>query len=63
MSRIFIFAMFVKALLLALGILAWHGCHWAFILFLGVGALSIITNILMAVVANSADKDIEREDL
>lgn len=63
MSRIFIFAMFVKALLLALGILAWYGHHWAFGLFLVVGIMTILTDILMAVVANSADKDIERGDL
>lgn len=62
MSRIFIFTMIVKAVLLALGILAWYGKHWAFGLFVVIAVMAILFDALMALVANSADKDIEREE-
>ena len=62
MSRIFIVTLIVKAVLLALGIFAWCGKHWAFGLFLIIAIMAILFDALMALVANSADKDIEREE-
>ena len=63
MSILIIFETVIKALLLLLGILAYKGHAWAFGLFVGVSATVIVFDIILAIIAYSADKDIERNDL
>lgn len=60
MGIIFFISLIVKAVLLTLGIFAWKGHEWAFMLFLVVSIIAILVDILAAVVASSADKEIER---
>lgn len=60
MNAVFAYSVIVKAVMLALGILAWRGNGWAFALFVAVAAMAILFDILVALVASSADKDIER---
>ena len=60
MGIIFFISLIVKAVLLTLGILAWKGHEWAFVSFIAVTVFAILVDILAAVVASSADKEIER---
>ncbi len=63
MSVFIIIETVIKALLLVLGILAYKGHAWAFGLFVGVSASVILIDIILAMIAHSADKEIERNDL
>ena len=55
--------MLVKCLLLVLGIMAVAGHRWAFWSFVAISSLSLLFDIVLALVAHYAEKDIEREDL
>lgn len=60
MTRLIIFTMIVKAIILALGILAWYGHGWAFGLFLFFAITSVIIDALLAILDYSTDKNMER---
>ena len=62
MTRIFLFLFLIKAVMAAFGILAYLGYAWAFGVFVIVSTLAIFTDLLCAVIAWSADKDIEKND-
>ena len=61
MTRLFLCFMLLKAVMVAFAVLAWYGHAWAFGLFLIISIIAILADLLMALVANAADKDIERE--
>jgi len=50
----------LKSVLLALGVAAVKGCHWAFIVFLVLMGLMIIVDVVLVVAAIRAGKDIGR---
>ena len=52
----------LKAALLALGVAAVRGCHWAFVVFIVVLAIMIAFDAVLAMVAIRAEKDIARLD-
>lgn len=49
-----------KAVLLALGVAAVNGCHWAYVVFLVLLGLMIIVDVVLVVAAIRAGKDIGR---
>lgn len=53
----------LKAVLLALGVAAVKGCHWAFVVFIVVLAIMIVFDVVLAVVAIRAGKDVRRWNL
>lgn len=53
----------LKAALLALGVAAVKGCHWAFVVFLIMLAVMIVFDVVLAVVAIRAGKDVRRWNL
>lgn len=50
----------LKAVLLALGVAAVKGCHWAYVVFLVLLGLMIIVDVVLLVAAIRAGKDIGR---
>ena len=50
MGAIFIFEFILKAVMLTLGVLAWHGMKWAFVAFVILLAVVLLADILLAVV-------------
>ena len=50
----------LKAVLLALGVAAVKGCHWAYVVFLVILVLMIVVDAVLVVVAIRAGKDIGR---
>ena len=50
----------LKAVLLALGVAAVKGCHWAYVVFLVMLVLMIVVDAVLVVVAIRAGKDIGR---
>lgn len=60
MVLLFIFEFILKAVLLVLGLLAWHGLHWAAVTFVVVLCVLGVFDLVMAIVMWSADRDIER---
>lgn len=60
MSIIYIFAMFVKAVILTLGVLAWLGHAWAFGLFLIVTIMAILVDVLAAIVVKAEENKKEK---
>lgn len=50
----------LKAVLLALGVAAVKGCHWAYVVFLVLLGLMIIVDVVLVVAAIRAGKDIGR---
>ena len=58
MVLLFIFEFILKAVLLVLGLLAWHGLHWAAVAFVVVLCVLGLFDLLMAFVMWSADRDI-----
>lgn len=50
----------LKAVLLALGVAAVKGCHWAYVVFLVLLGLIIIVDVVLVVAAIRAGKDIGR---
>lgn len=63
MSILITIGMLVKCLLLVLGIMGVAGHRWAFWSFVAISALSLLFDIILALVAHYAEKDIERKDL
>lgn len=61
MTRLFLFFMFLKAVMVAFAVLARYGHAWAFGLFLIISIIAILVDLLIALVANAADNDMERE--
>lgn len=53
----------LKAVLLALGVAAVKGCHWAYVVFLVMLAIMIVFDVVLAVVAIRAGKDVRRWNL
>ena len=53
----------LKAVLLALGVAAVKGCHWAYVVFLVMLAIMIVFDVVFAVVAIRAGKDVRRWNL
>lgn len=49
-----------KAVLLALGVAAVKGCHWAYVVFLVLLGLMIIVDVVLVVAAIRAGKEIGR---
>lgn len=62
MSILITMEMLVKCLLLVLGIMAGTGHRWAFWSFVTISSLSLLLDIILALVAHSAEKDIERNE-
>ena len=60
MVILFVFEFILKAVLLALGLLAWHGLHWASVAFVVVLCVLGLFDLVMAIVMWKTDKDIER---
>lgn len=50
----------LKAVLLALGVAAVKGCHWAYVVFLVMLVLMIVVDVVLVVAAIRAGKDIGR---
>lgn len=50
----------LKAVLIALGVAAVKGCHWAFVVFLIMLGLMIVFDVVLAVNAIHVGKDIRR---
>ena len=50
----------LKAVLLALGVAAVKGCHWAYVVFLVMLVLMIVGDVVLVVAAIRAGKDIGR---
>ena len=57
MAAIFLFELFINAVMGALGILAWKGQRWAFIAFIVMIILRALVDILGAVAIWTADKE------
>ena len=53
----------LKAVLIALGVAAVKGCHWAYVVFLVMLGLMIAFDAVLAVVAIRAGKDVRRWNL
>lgn len=60
MVILFVFEFILKAVLLALGLLAWHGLHWASVAFVVVLCVLGLFDLVMVFVMWIANKDIER---
>lgn len=60
MVILFVFEFILKAVLLVLGLLAWHGLHWATVTFVVVLCVLGVFDLVMAFVMWSANRDIER---
>ena len=53
----------LKAVLIALGVAAVKGGHWAFVVFLVMLAVMIVFDVVLAVTAIRAGKDVRRWNL
>lgn len=62
MSILITIGMLVKCLLLVLGIMAVAGYRWAFWSFVTISSLSLLFDIVLALVAHYAEKEIERNE-
>lgn len=60
MVILFVFEFILKAVLLTLGLLAWHGLHWASVSFVVVLCVLGLFDLVMVFVMWIANKDIER---
>lgn len=61
MGALFVFEFILKAVLFALGILAWQGTRWAFIAFLVVLGIVMVADILLAIVFFARPQDKRHE--
>ena len=61
MGAIFIFEFVLKAVMLALGILAWQGTKWAFVAFIILLAVVLLADIVLAVVFFTAHDKIPKQ--
>ena len=57
MSRIFLISLLVKTAMLAFGLLAYFGHEWALAVFAIVGAVSVLSDILVTVLTHAYEND------
>ena len=57
MSRIFLISLLVKTAMMVFGLLAYFGYEWALAVFIIVGAVFILSDVLVTVLTHAYEND------